>query len=90
MYNVIEISRATGESKVIEEYEELWDVWNRVIELNSKKCEGFNGKGYGYGKALGMRGVMYYVDGTDGVVYDADNLNEKFHMDYTKENNIKH
>lgn len=89
MYAVIEINRATGESKEIEKYEKSCDVWNRMIESNAEKCRGFNGKGYGYGKELGMRGVMYYVDGTDGVVYDAINLNSEYRIDYTKENNIK-
>ena len=85
-----EINRKNGEEKVIEVIEDKAAAWNKMISLNSERCVGFNGKGYGYGKELGMRGVMYYVDGSDGVVYDLTNLDYKdFVMDYTKENNLQ-
>ena len=89
MYAIKEIDRQTGREKIVDTKESLTDAYNIMIELNSKKCEGFNGKGYGYGKELGMRGVMYYVDGKPGVVYDVTNLDyTDYVMDYTKLNNI--
>ena len=89
MWALKEINRKNGEEKVIKTIEGMVNAWNEMITLNSKHCVGFNGKGYGYGKELGMRGVMYYVDGTDGVVYDVTNLEyTDYVMDYTKENNL--
>jgi hypothetical protein len=89
MYAIKEISRRTGKEKIIDQMENLSEAWTKMIQLNSK-CEGFNGKGYGYGKEQGMRGVMFYVDGTDGVIYDVTNLDyTDFVMDYTKEKNLR-
>lgn len=90
MYAIKLINRKNGTEKIIEKIDSLTEAWNKMIRWNSKNCIGFNGKGYGYGKELGMRGVMYYVDGTDGDVCDVTNLEyTEFVMDYTKENNIK-
>ena len=90
MYAIKEIQRKDGTEKVIDKVNSLSEAWNKMITLNSERCKGFNGRGYGYGKEDGMRGVMYYVDGSVGVVYDVTNMEYKdFVMDYTKENNIK-
>ena len=37
-----------------------------------------------------MRGVMYYIDGEPGIVYEITNLDyTDYTIDYTKENNIR-
>ena len=89
MWALKEISRKDGTEKTIKTTTEMSDAWGEMIRLNAEKCDGFSGKGYGYGKKQGMRGVMYYVDGSEGVVYDITNLDyTDFVMDYTKENNL--
>ncbi len=83
------IERKNGNEMIIETFDSLSEAWGTMIEMNSRLCEGFNGKGYNYGKEFGMKGVMYYVDGSEGFVYDITNLDyEEFVMDYTRMNNL--
>lgn len=90
MWALKEIDRSTGKEQIVKIIENKMEAWNEMITLNGEKCDDFNGRGYGYGKEQGMRGMMYYVDGQPGTVYDITNLDyTDFVMDYTKENNIK-
>lgn len=90
MFALKRIDRQTGNEEIIKTIESMSNAWNEMIALNSKECEGFNEKGYGYRKELGMRGVMYYIDGEPGIVYDITNLDyTDYIIDYTKENNIR-
>lgn len=78
------INRKNGLEKVFKEMEDnaAWDFMN---EWNTKHCDGFAEKGYNFGSEQGMKGVMFFVDGSLGAVCDVASSG----IDYTRQNNIK-
>lgn len=76
--NVRLINRSNGISKVFKILSNYKDAFEFMMQWNNKHCIDF--KGYEYG---GMKGVMYYIDGSARAVCDISDI------DYIQNNNIK-